>query len=61
MPEVIICALEGRTSEIKNALAEDITDAVTNHFGVPAETLMVQIVESSRASKFHGGIPFTDR
>lgn len=61
MPEVIVYAIEGRTSEVKNALAKEITAAVTKHFGVPAETVMVQIVESSRASKFRAGIPFTDR
>ena len=61
MPEVIVYALEGRSSDIKNALAKDITEAVTKRFGVPAETVMVQFVESSRASKFRGGIPFTDR
>ncbi|MEO5806335.1 tautomerase family protein [Devosia sp.] len=61
MPEVIIYALEGRTPETKLALAKDITEAVTKHLGVPAENVMVQIVESSRDSKFRGGAPFSQK
>ena len=61
MPEVIVYAVEGRTPEIKKALAKDITEAVMKHFSVPAELVMVQIVESSRESKFRGGVPFSER
>jgi 4-oxalocrotonate tautomerase len=61
MPEVIVYALEGRTPDTKKALAKDITEAVTRHLGVPAEHVMVQIVESSRDSKFRGGVAFSDR
>ena len=57
IPEVILDALKSPTAEIKNTLTKDITEAVTKHFNVPAETVMVQIAESSRASKFRGCVP----
>ena len=45
MPEIIVCAIEGRTAEQKKSLMKDITDAVVNNFQVPLETVTVQIVE----------------
>jgi 4-oxalocrotonate tautomerase len=61
MPEVIVHAIEGRSKDAKRALLKDITDAVVKHFGVPAENVVVQIVESSAESKSRGGIPFSER
>jgi 4-oxalocrotonate tautomerase len=61
MPEIIVHAVEGRSAESKKALMKDITDAVVKHFGVPAENVVVQIVESSRDSKARGGVPFSER
>ena len=61
MPEIYVHAVEGRTIEQKRALVADITDAVVKHFQVPAENVMVQIVESPRHNKAKGGVLFSDR
>ena len=61
MPEIIVCAIEGRTAEQKKSLMKDITDAVVNNFQVPLETVTVQIVELKKDSKAKGGVPFTER
>lgn len=45
MPEVIVYAVEGRKLEQKRGLVKDITDAVVRNFGVPADAVVVQIVE----------------
>lgn len=60
MPEIIVYAVEGRSAEQKKALMADITDAVVRNYGVPAERVVVQIVESRRDSKSRGGIPFSE-
>ena len=60
MPEILVHIVEGRTPESKKALMKDITDAVVKNFGVPAERVVVQIVESPRDSKSRGGIPFSE-
>jgi 4-oxalocrotonate tautomerase len=61
MPEVVIYAVAGRSTEQKKALMTGITKAVVDSFGVAAEQVVVQIVESSPDSKSRGGIPFSER
>jgi 4-oxalocrotonate tautomerase len=61
MPEIIVYAVEGRTAEQKKSLMKDITDVVVRNFKVPAEAVIVQIVESKKDSKAKGGVPFTER
>lgn len=61
MPEIYVHAVEGRTIEQKRSLVKDITDAVVRHFKVPAEAVMVQIMESPKDSKAKGGFLFSDR
>lgn len=61
MPEIIVYLAEGRPKEAKKALMKDITDAVVKNFGVNAEAVVVQIVESSRDNKSKGGVPFSER
>ena len=61
MPEIIVYAAEGRSAEQKKSLMKDLTDAVVKNFGVPAEIVTVQIVESPRINKAKGGIPFSER
>ena len=61
MPEVVVYAVEGRSAEQKRALMSGITQAVVDSFGVAAEQVVVQIVESSPDSKSRGGIPFSER
>ena len=61
MPEIVIYLAEGREPDKKRALMKDITDAVIKNFGVPAEAVVVQIVESKKADKMKGGLLFTER
>ncbi len=61
MPEIIVYAAEGRTAQQKKGLMKDITDAVVKNFGVPLESVTVQIVEAKKDSKAKGGVPFTER
>lgn len=60
MPEIIVYLAEGRPKEAKKQLMKDITDAVVKNFGVPAERVVVQLVESSKDSKSRGGVPFSE-
>lgn len=60
MPEIIVYLAEGRPTDAKQALMKDITDAVVKNFGVPPERVVVQLVESSKANKSRGGIPFSE-
>lgn len=46
MPEVVVYALSGRSSEQKQRLTQAITDAVAEHFEVPTGRIVVRIVES---------------
>jgi 4-oxalocrotonate tautomerase len=59
MPEILIHIAEGRTKESKQALMKDITEAVVKNFGVQADRVVVQIVESSKDNKTRGGVPFS--
>jgi 4-oxalocrotonate tautomerase len=61
MPEVIVYAVAGHSAEQKKALMTGITKAVVDSFGVAAEQVVVQIVESSPDSKSRGGIAFSER
>ena len=61
MPEVYVHAVTGRTPEQKKALMKDITDAVVKHFTVQPEQVVVAIVETPKADKSTGGIPFSER
>ena len=61
MPEIYVHAVEGRTIDQKRSLVKDITDAVVRHFKVPADAVMVQIMESPKDSKAKGGFLFSDR
>jgi 4-oxalocrotonate tautomerase len=60
MPEVLVHIVEGRSVESKKALMKDITDAVVKNFNVPAERVVVQVVESPKDSKSRGGVPFDE-
>src|SRR6478735_2626748 len=61
MPEVYVHAIEGRSKDQKRALIKDITDAVVKNFGVTADAVLVEIVESSRDNKAKGGVLFSER
>jgi 4-oxalocrotonate tautomerase len=61
MPEVYIHAVEGRTKDKKRSLIKDVTDAVVKNFGVTADAVLVEIVETSRDNKAKGGVLFSER
>jgi 4-oxalocrotonate tautomerase len=61
MPEVYIHAVEGRSKDQKRALIKDVTDAVVKSFGVAADAVLVEIVETSRDNKAKGGVLFSER
>ncbi len=60
MPEVYVHAIEGRSKDQKRALIKDITDAVVKNFSVPADAVVIEIVESDPTSKAKGGVLFSD-
>jgi 4-oxalocrotonate tautomerase len=45
----------------KRALVRDITEAVVKHFNVTPDSVMVQIIESSKDNKAKGGVLFSER
>ena len=61
MPEVYVYAVEGRTLDQKRSLVKDITEAVVKNFGVPAESVVVQVVEAPKTNKAKGGVLFSER
>jgi 4-oxalocrotonate tautomerase len=60
MPEVYVHVIEGKTQDQKRALCKDITDAVVKHFAVPAEAVIVSIMEASKTDKSKGGVMFSE-
>jgi 4-oxalocrotonate tautomerase len=60
VPEILVHIVEGRSAESKKALMRDITEAVVRNFAVPAERVVVQIVESPKSDKMRGGVAFDE-
>jgi 4-oxalocrotonate tautomerase len=60
MPEVYVHLVDGRTQEQKRALCKDITDAVVKHCTVPADAVIVSIMETPKGDKSKGGVMFSD-
>lgn len=60
MPEILVHIVEGRSVDSKKALMRDITEAVVKNFAVPAERVVVQIVESPKSDKMRGGVAFDE-
>ena len=60
MPEILVHIVEGRSAESKKAPMRDITEAVVRNFAVPAERVVVQIVESPKSDKMRGGVAFDE-
>jgi 4-oxalocrotonate tautomerase len=61
MPEVYVHAIEGRSKDQKRALIQDITAAVVTNFGVAADAVLVEIIETSKDNKAKGGVLFSER
>lgn len=60
MPEVVVYVIEGRTLDQKRGLVKDITHALVKNYGVPADAVVVTVVESSTGDKAKGGVLFSD-
>jgi len=60
VPEVVVYILEGRTLEQKRGLVKDITTAVMKNAGVPAEAVVVSLVETAKTDKAKGGVLFSE-
>lgn len=61
MPEIVVYAVKGRTQEQKKLLLQKITQAVVESFDVPADKVVVQIVESEPSNKSRGGVLYSER
>lgn len=60
MPEVVVYALAGRTPEQKRGLCKDITDAVCRNYNVPADAVVVTLIETPKTDKSKGGVMFSE-
>jgi 4-oxalocrotonate tautomerase len=60
MPEIVVYLIEGRSLEEKRGLVKDVTAAVVKNIGVPAEAVVVSLVEQPKTTKSKGGILFSD-
>lgn len=60
MPEIVIYAAGSRPIEQKRALCKDITDAMMKNFNVPADAVVITLVETPRTDKAKGGVMFSD-
>jgi len=61
MPEIIVHLAAGRTNEQKKGMMADITQAVMKNCGVPADAVVVQIIEAPLTDKMKGGVTFLER
>src|SRR5262245_42523164 len=60
MPEVVVYALGGRSIDQKRGLMKEITDAVVKNYSVPAEAVVVTLVETEKQDKMKGGVLFSE-
>jgi len=60
MPAVVVYALEGRSVDQKRGLVKDITSALVKNYGVPADAVVVTVVETAKHDKAKGGVLFSE-
>jgi 4-oxalocrotonate tautomerase len=60
MPEVVVYALGGRSQDQKRSLCKDITEAVMKNYSVPADAVVVTLVETPKTDKAKGGVLFSE-
>jgi 4-oxalocrotonate tautomerase len=58
MPEVVVYALEGRS--VDRGLVKDITNALMKNYGVPADAVVVTLVETAKHDKAKAGVLFSE-
>jgi len=60
MPEIVVYSAGSRPADQKKALCKDITDAVVKNYKVPAEAVVITLVETPHSDKAKGGVMFSD-
>ena len=60
MPEIVVYALEGRSVDQKRGLVKDLTSAMVKNYGVPADAVVVTVVEPAKHDKAKGGVLFSE-
>jgi 4-oxalocrotonate tautomerase len=60
MPEIVIYAIGGRSDDQKKSLCKDITDAMVKNYKVPAEAVVITLVETPKTDKAKGGVMFSE-
>ena len=60
MPEIVIYAIGGRSVDQKKGLCKDITDAMVKNYKVPADAVVITLVETPKTDKAKGGVMFSD-
>ena len=60
MPEIVVYALEGRSVDQKRGLVKDLTSAMVKNYGVPADVVVVTVVETAKHDKAKGGVLFSE-
>ncbi|HVG51570.1 MAG TPA: tautomerase family protein [Xanthobacteraceae bacterium] len=60
MPEIVVYAIEGRSADQKRGLVRDLTQAMVKNYGVPADAVVVTVVETKAGDKAKGGVLFSD-
>lgn len=60
MPEVIVYMVQGRTTDQKRGLVQDITAALEKNCGVAKDAVTIQIVEAPKTDKAKGGVLFSE-
>jgi len=61
MPEVVNYVIEGRSIEQKRGLVKDVTAALVKNLEVPAEAVVISLVEQKKSDKAKGGLLFSER
>ena len=60
MPEIVIYSVGNRSADQKKGLCKDITDAMVKNYKVPAEAVVITLVETPKSDKAKGGVMFAD-
>ena len=60
MPEIVVYSVGNRPTEQKAALCKDITDAMVKNYKVPADAVVITLVETPKTDKAKGGVMFSD-
>jgi 4-oxalocrotonate tautomerase len=60
MPEIVVYSVGNRSDEQKKGLCKDITDAMMKNYKVPADAVVITLVETPKTDKAKGGVMFSD-